>query len=702
MTMPLKTRLGPSQCDCEVDAMYAGTPPPTARHPVIDTLHGEAIADPYRWLEEEDQAVATWTEAQNRYAEAVLDSLPERAAFARELDDLLQQDAVGDAALRGRRVFYTLRRAGEAQFALWVQDLDGRSPPRALVDPNRESREGTLALDWWHASPSGDLVAYGLLWDGDEWSTLHVLRTDTGEVLADRIPRARYASVAWDADEQGLLYTRYPRAGDVPPGEENYHRHVFHHRLGDDPAVDPLVYGRDRPKEEMYGVERSGCGRHLLLTISHGWTRTDVYVRREGDGGFQAVAVGKDALFTGQIEGDTLYLLTNYRAPRYRVLAIDLSDLREEAWRELVPEQEDVILQEFRLAGGKLLISGLKDAASRLYLYEPAAGCCDEVDLGIKGTVSGMAAEAANAVALIRFESFTMPPVLYRLDVTGGAAEIWLGGRPPADAGEVDVSQVFYRSADGTRVPMFLVRRRGITGPVPALLTGYGGFNLSRTPVYSPECLSWIRRGGLYAVANLRGGSEYGEDWHRAGMLEKKQNVFDDFIAAAEHLIEAGWTDPGRLGISGRSNGGLLVGAALTQRPELFRAVVCGVPLLDMLRYHHFLIARLWVTEYGSADDPEAFRWLRAYSPYHRVEKGTEYPAVFLFTAVSDTRVHPLHARKMAAMLQYATRSDPVSRPVILTVETEAGHGVGKPVGKIVRQQAAVLAFLGWQTGLTV
>ncbi|HCC32524.1 MAG TPA: S9 family peptidase [Clostridiales bacterium] len=676
-------------------------PPATRREEVVEEIHGTRIVDPYRWLEGEGKEVDRWTAEQNAYTETVLGPLPERAAFRQELERLLNADTVGSVVVRRSRAFYTFRAAGQDQPALWMRDLASGGAARLLVDPGRDDPSGMVSLDWWHASPSGGLVAFGLSRAGDEWSVLQVMRVDTGERLADHIPRTRYASLAWDLDEAGFLYTRYPLPGTVPRGEENYHRHVFHHRLGDDWSDDDLVYGEGQPREEMYELARSEDGAYLVLTVHHGWSRADVYVRREGEEVFSPVAVGKDAVFLPEMAGGRLYLLTNYQAPCYRVVAVDLADPREENWEVIVPERADLVLQEFRLAGETLLVTGLRDAASRLLVCAMDGRASAEVDLGSAGTISGLAGEPGNPLALFRFESYTLPPALYRLELRTRTVDRWLAGTTAPGMEALEVEQLFYRSADGTSIPLFLIGRTRADAPTaqPTILTGYGGFNISLTPLYSPSMYPWLARGGLLAVACLRGGSEYGEAWHRAGMRENKQNVFDDFLAAAEFLIEQGFTDRRRLGILGRSNGGLLTGAALTQRPAMCRAAVVGVPLLDMLRYHRFLIASLWVDEYGSPDDPKAFAWLQAYSPYHRVRPGVEYPAVYLHTAASDTRVHPCHARKMAALLQHATRSDSPDRPVLLRVETLAGHGAGKPVSKVVDEQAETLAFLAWQLG---
>jgi len=540
-----------------------------------------------------------------------------------------------------------------------------------LLDPNQESAEGTTALDWWYPSPDGKLVAFGYSQDGNEESVLQVLDVERGTLLTERIDRTRFCSIAWLPDASGFYYTRYPQPGEVPPGEERYHRKVFLHRLGDDPAADPLVFGDGLPAEAQPHVHLSRDGRWLIVTVSHGWARADLYLydRTRPDAGFVPVLVGEEALVEGFVHRDRLFLLTNLNAPRYRLLAVDPERPERENWQNVIAEPEEARIEQVVPVGDRLVVQTLVRATSRLTLHDLDGRPLSTIDLPGMGTVSGLNAESEGERAYFRFESFTVPPTVFACHAASGQVTEWAAVKAPIDPAAYTTEQVWYRSADGTRVSMFIVARAGTPrdGSAPALLTGYGGFNISRTPLFDRRMFFWLEQGGVYALPNLRGGGEYGEEWHRAGMREHKQNVFDDFIAAAEYLIAEGYTRPERLAILGGSNGGLLVGAAMTQRPDLFRAVVCQVPLLDMLRYHRFLIARLWIPEYGSADDPEQFAYLYAYSPYHRVVDGTPYPAVLLTTATSDTRVAPLHARKMAARLQAATGSD---RPVLLRVET--------------------------------
>jgi prolyl oligopeptidase len=675
--------------------------PPTWTDDVVETLHGVEIPDPYRWLEDADSPeVRAWVEAQNEYTRSVLDAVPDRARIHARLDALLQIGSIGTPAPRRGRYFHTRREGMQNQPVLYVRDgLRGRD--RALVNPNELADDGSVALDWWFPSRDGRLLAHGLSRHGDEQSTLHVLDVTTGRPLSDVIERTRACSIAWLPDTSGFYYTRYPTPGSVPKGEENYHRHVYLHWLGDDPATDAKVFGKGRPPEDWPSVALSPDGRWLVVTEQQGWARSEVYFRdRTQDTPFRPLVEKVEALFDVTVRNDRLYVHTNDQAPRYRLFRVDPLRPDRSDWQEIVPEGEDV-LEGVAAVGDTLVALYLRRAASRLRLLDLDGRPVEEVDLPTIGSVAGLGGEWDGSELLYGFQSFTTAPAIYRLDLQIGVTELWERVQTDIDFGAYEVEQVAYPSKDGTPITMFLARRRGLerNGRNPTLLSGYGGFNISLTPAFAASRFLFLERGGLLAIPNLRGGGEYGEAWHQAGMLGRKQNVFDDFLAAAEWLLAERYTDREHLAIQGGSNGGLLVGAALTQRPDLFRAVVCQVPLLDMLRYHRFLIARLWVPEYGSADDPEQFAWLRAYSPYHHVRDGTAYPAVLLATAESDSRVDALHARKMAARLQAATPSD---RPVLLRLETTAGHGAGKPRTKVLDELTDTWCFLFGQLGMRV
>ncbi|MFZ5826752.1 MAG: prolyl oligopeptidase family serine peptidase [Bacillota bacterium] len=677
------------------------TYPQTRREPVVDQLHGVSITDPYRWLEDgESPEVLTWTEAQNRFTDSVLHATPYPASFAGRLREVLSGDTLASPTVRGGRVFFLRRKAGQNQPVLCMR-AEGESEERVLLDPNQVNEKGTTALDWWYPSPDGRYLAFGYSENGDEWSTLQVLATDTGETLAERIPRTRHTALTWEPDSSGFYYTRYPLPGEVEAGQENYNRHCFYHKLGRPWQDDPKVFGEGMPPRVFIGPSLHDGGRWLLIHVNHGWNSTDLYLmdRAAPEKGFVTITKGRDALFQATMLGGVIYALTNYQAPRYRIIAIDPANPAEEHWRAVVPESESLSIQDFTIANGQILFTGLKDVVARLYHAPLEGGAPTEIPLPPLGSVTRLSGEKDGRFAYIAWESFTSPSTIYRLDTTSAELSLWAQSRSPVDPDQIAVKQVFYPSKDGTRVPMFILHRKDLVpnGDLPTVLTGYGGFNLARTPIFAATIYPWLERGGVWAVANLRGGSEYGEEWHRAGMLGNKQNVFDDFISAAEYLIAQGYTRPERLGISGGSNGGLLMGAAFTQRPDLYKAVFCAVPLLDMVRYHKFLIGALWTSEYGSPDEPEAFRWLHAYSPYHHVEEGTRYPAIFFHTAASDSRVDPCHARKMAALVQEANGSE---NPILLRIEFEAGHGAGKPVAKLVQAQAETWGFFAWQLGL--
>jgi prolyl oligopeptidase len=667
----------------------------------VEVLHGESIPDPYRWLEDGESAeTRAWTERQNALTESYLGAVPAREAIRRRLDELLAIGALSvPAPVRGR-YFYQRRDGRQNQPVLYLrQGVNGAD--RALVDPNGLSAAGTTALDWYYPSHDGRLLAYGLSEDGSEQSVLHVLEVDTGAALPDLIPGTRAADLAWLPDGSGFYYTRYPAAGEVPAGEEHYHRAVHFHRLGTDAAGDPRLF-QPAEKEHWPGVSISPDGRWLLIGVARTFDQTDLYLQDLERGG-EPVAVARDlpATFEGEIAHGRLFLRTNLDAPTYRLYLVDPERPAREGWREIVPPRDGAVLEGVRVAGDRLALCYLERASSRLRLTDLEGGRLAEVELPTLGSLFGTGAEWDGRELFFGFSSYAVPPSVYRIDLETGERTLWQRVEADVDPDRFEVHQVSVASKDGTPVSMFLVHQRGLAlnGDNPVYLTGYGGFNISMAPAFSRSLLLWLEHGGVLAVPNVRGGGEYGEGWHQGGMLGRKQNSFDDFIAAAEWLIRERYTRPERLAAAGGSNGGLLMGAVLTQRPDLFRAIVIQVPLLDMLRYHRFLIARLWIPEYGSADDPEQFRWLRAYSPYHHVRSGVSYPAVLLATAESDSRVDPLHARKMAARLQASTSSE---RPILLRLESRAGHGAGKPLSKVLDEMTDTWTFVFSEVGVEV
>ncbi len=668
-------------------------------------LHGVPVADPYRWLEDgESSETRGWVDAQNAFTRAVLDALPQRESIHATLDALLTVGSVGPPELRGERSFYLRRRGRLDQPVLVLRDGPD-SAERVIVDPNALSATGVVALDWWFPSNDGRLLAYGVSAGGTELSTLYVLDVDRAENLAaDRIPHTRAASVAWLPDGGGFYYTRYPAPGNVPDGEELYNRRVFYHCLGQDWQADPEVFGAEHAREDWPSVSMSQSGRWLVVEVSQGWVRSEVHVldRHHPASGFISIHSGEESLASTEFAGDRLLLHTNHNAPNYALYEVDPERPAHAHWRLVLAERGDRVLAGVTAVAGRIAAHEMHNASSHLRLYGLDGTLQTEVALPSIGTLNGVGGEWTGDRIAFGFTSFAQPPTVYSVDPQAGLTAVFADGElPPGfDAARYEVQQEWYRSKDGTRISAFVIHRRGLTlADAPTLLTGYGGFNVSRTPTFIAALPLWLEAGGLYVVANLRGGGEYGEAWHQAGMLGNKQNVFDDFIAAAEWLIDSGYTRPDHLAISGGSNGGLLVGAALTQRPDLFRAVVCQVPLLDMVRYQRLRIARLWIPEYGSAENADDFQWLYAYSPYHRVRRGERYPATFLLTAEGDSRVDPMHARKMAAQLQAATSSE---APILLRVETAAGHGQGKPRSKQLAEATDVWSFIFWQLGVGV
>ena len=685
-------------------ATPSGGPPVAAQHPVTDILYGHKIVDPYRWLENaHSPETEQWVSEENTYTEKLLDPLPGREQLRKRLTELMQTGSLSAPQPEGKYYFFTRREGTQNQPVLFVRD-SVHGADRALVDVNQLASDGTIALDWWAPSDDGKYVAYGTSPSGSEMSTLRIIETATGKLLPDSIPRTRAAAIAWKLDNSGFFYTRYPSKGEVPAGEEVYHRHVFYHVLGTDPAKDPLVFGNQLAPEDWPNVDISNDGRWLLITVSQGWTKSELYLQDLQAGAAPVrITEGKNFLYGAQVYDGKLFITTNEDAPRYRMFVADAASPQRANWKELIPET-DAVLDGAAIVNGQLLAQYEKNASSQLKLFDVNGHELGDIALPQIGTVYGLGGKWNRKEVFFAFNSFTVPDSVYQIDLRSRHTSLW--GRieaPGIDPSQFVVKQLWFNSKDGTRVPMFVFHKKGLKldGKNPALLTGYGGFNISLTPDFRGDRFAWLEHGGVFAVANLRGGAEFGEAWHRAGMLDKKQNVFDDFIAAAEYLIAQKYTAKDHLAIRGGSNGGLLMGAVLTQRPDLFRAVVCQVPLLDMLRYQNFQIAKLWVPEYGSSDDPKQFEWLYAYSPYHHVKPGVEYPAILFMTADTDTRVDPMHAKKMAALMQAeAANGRSRTRPILLRVDTKAGHGAGKPIAKQIDDMVDIDSFLFWQLGV--
>ncbi|MDR3749382.1 MAG: prolyl oligopeptidase family serine peptidase [Acidobacteriota bacterium] len=674
-------------------------PPATKQQPVTDDYFGHRVVDPYRWLEDgSTPETQQWVAEQLAYTRSILDKLPGREKLHARIEQLLEIGNLGETQVGGNYYFHTRRDGKQNQPVLYVRKgVDSKDSP--LVDANQLSKDGTLALDWWQVSHDGKFVAFGTSQSGSEMSTLRVITTATQELLPDTIERTRGASIAWKHENSGFYYTRYPRPGEVAAGQEMYNRHVFYHALGSDPAKDPLIFGEGRDPQDWPAVFLSDDGRWLAIMVEHGWTKTEVFLKDlQANSAPLPITSGKDFLYFVQPYKGNLYILTNEDSPHFRVFQAPLTAPSREHWREIIP-QSDAVLKELHIIGGQLFALYEHNAHSLLKRFATDGKPLGEIPLPTLGTISDIGGDYDSTTAFYLFSSFTVPTTIYRFDISATKSSVWDEVTTGLDTSQYETRQVWYNSKDGTRVPMFLVMRKGLkpTGHTPVLLTAYGGFNVSLTPEFSKTIFPWLDHDGIFAMANLRGGSEFGEDWHRAGMLEKRQNVFDDFIAAAEYLEKSSYTDKQHLAIRGGSNGGLLMGAAITQRPDLFRAVICQVPLLDMLRYQNFQIAKLWIPEYGSSEDPKQFPWLYAYSPYHHVTTGTDYPAILFMTADTDTRVDPMHAKKMTPLLQAYTDGP---NPVLLRIEPKAGHGAGKPISKQVEEWTDIYSFLFWQLGI--
>ncbi|HKH24104.1 MAG TPA: prolyl oligopeptidase family serine peptidase [Acidimicrobiales bacterium] len=691
----------------------AGLPvPPVARRDdVVDVVHGVEVADPYRWLEDGDLPdTRDWVAAQNAHTRRRLDALPQRDGLTDRFAELFAAGTAGAPSIRGGRLFSIDRWGAHEQAVLVVRDAYGDVVPaaRTLLDPHELTGDATASLDWYAPSLDGRLAAFGISTGGDERSTLGVADVATGERLPDSIPFTRAASVAWAPDGRAFAYTRYPNPAAVGAEEANYHRTVWWHMLGDDPGHDELVWG-DLPDKTAYpSVELSRDGRWLVVEVALGWTRVDVHLIDRTTGGRTTVIQGVDAVSSFTVVGDRLVGHTNLDAPRGRVVTAPLASPTVDGWATVVAESADVI-EGVAVTSASLLVASTRSAVSRLVrlplsALDPrgdiAAVRPEEIALPEPGSLAGLAGDRDSDTAVVAFTSWARPSALWRW-IPGTALVEWSTLPCPVDPSRyrVDVERV--PSSDGTPITLFSVRREDIEpGPsTPTVLTGYGGFAVTMSPGYSPAAVALADDAGVFSVACIRGGAEEGEDWHRAGMRDRKQQVFDDFAAAADHLVDSGRTSRDRLAIRGGSNGGLLVAATLAQRPDVCRAAVCAVPLTDMVRFPRFLIAQLWTPEYGDPDVAEEFAWLWAYSPYHRLAEGTCYPATLVLTGEQDSRVDPAHACKFGAALQWATGCGE-AHPVLVRIEERAGHGQGKPTSKQADEAADVHAFLRWQLAL--
>ncbi|MBO2445761.1 S9 family peptidase [Actinomadura barringtoniae] len=716
--------------------------PPAERQDIADDLHGHRVADPYRWLEDPaSERTRDWLTGEERLFRAYADGLPDRDRLRRRLGELLGAGSVGSPVWRGERRFFTRRTAEQEHPVLYTVDPDGIE--RALLDPMKIDPSGTTTLDGWQPDKEGRRLAYKVSHGGDEESLLYVIDVATGERVEGPIDRSRYSSIAWLPGGEAYYYVRRLAADQVPAGEDQYHRRVYLHRVGTDPdSDDVLIFGDGRDKTNYYGAAVSRDGRWLTVSSSQGTApRNDLWIADLAASSperpeLAPVQTGVDAEAGLHVGRDgRAYVFTDRDAPRSRLCVADPADPAYENWRDLIPQDAEAVLTDYAILDDldrPLLLAGwTRHAISEITVHDLATGeRIGEVPVPGLGSIGGLVERPEGGhEAWFGYTDNVTPASVLRFDARTGETTLWASAPGTVEVPEIETRQITYESYDGTLVRMLVLARPDATGPGssgpgspgpdasgpdasgpgspgpgspgpgspgprPTILYGYGGFNVPLTPAYSASILTWVEMGGVYAIANLRGGSEEGEEWHRAGMRDKKQNVFDDFHAAAEKLIADGWTTTSRLAISGGSNGGLLVGAALTQRPDLYAAVVCSAPLLDMVRYEQFGLGQTWNDEYGTAEDPVELGWLLGYSPYHHVSEGTAYPATLFTIFDSDTRVDPLHARKMCAALQHATSSD---APILLRNESEVGHAA-RSVTRSIDLMVDTLSFMAANT----
>lgn len=706
MTILAATALGATASTVAAQSLQY---PPARRSDQVDDYFGTKVPDPYRWLEDVDAPeTRAWVEAENRLTFGYLDQIPERARIRERLTRLWNYARLGAPFHKGSRYLFFKNDGLQNQAVLYKQ-TSLTAEPEVLLDPNTLSPDGTVALSTEALSEDGRSLAYGISASGSDWIEFRVRDVATGRDLSDRLQWVKFSGAAWTHDGKGFFYSRYPQptGGDSMLAVNRNHK-LYYHRLGTDQAQDVLVY--ERPDQPDWGINGgvTDDGRYVVLFLSLGTDRRNrIYYIDLQDSQRPNLAAPMvpllDAFDAGYNvvgnDGPVFYVQTDLDAPRGRVLAIDVRQPAREHWQEVIPQQEDA-LESVQLVNNTFVAKFLHDAHSRLRLFALDGRSLRDLELPTLGTVGEVSGERKDSEMFYAFTSFLYPTTIFRYDFTSGRTNVFKAPAVDFDPSGYETEQVFYRSKDGTRVPMFITHRKGLLrdGSHPTYLYGYGGFDISVTPAFSPGVLVWLELGGTYAVPNLRGGAEYGEDWHQAAMHEKKQNVFDDFIAAAEYLIAERYTATPKLAIGGGSNGGLLVGAAMTQRPDLFGAAVPAVGVMDMLRFHKFTIGWAWVTEYGSADSVQQFPYLFAYSPLHHLKPGTSYPATLITTADHDDRVVPGHSFKFAAALQ-AAQAGP--RPVLIAIETKAGHGAGKPTSKIIAEQADRWAFLVKALGMS-
>jgi prolyl oligopeptidase len=669
-------------------------PPATAAQDTVSVIHGTKVADPYQWLEDgASPATRAWISSQQQYTDGLLLNRPGMATLRNQVSELVDVEEVHRVLFRNGHYFIERKPAGQQQASIFVRE-GVAGAEKMLVDPSTLSTDHSDTVELLNVSADGTLLAYGVRHGGRDQLSIHFRDLISGNDLQDALPEARYLywSLPIAPDRSAVYYVKFEDAGP----------RIYCHEFGQALSQDKLLYGEQLDAQKLLAASLSPDGGYLLVTVLHGASgATDLYLKDlRSTAPIQTVVAGIDATFNGSITGHTLYILTNWKAGNGQIFAADVTHPEQAQWKILVPEQRHSTLEAIALTNDRLVVNSMRDAHSELQVFTLKGTPQPAIPLPTVGSVATVDADAGSSTLCLSFTSFAFPTTFYSWTPEGAASPQAISNTAiPQALRDIAVDQVWYRSTGGVRVPMFLAHRRDVkpNGNLPVLLYGYGGFTWAQLPTFSAEEAVWMERGGVYAVANIRGGNEFGEAWHRAGELEQKQNCFDDFANAARWLIANHYTQPERLAIQGLSNGGLLVTASITQHPELFGAAIGRYPLIDMIRYERFSIARWWVSEYGSVSDPAQFKILYAYSPYHHVVKGTKYPAVLLITGDGDTRVDPSHSRKMTAMLQSATSS---GKPVLLLYDSKSGHSGSLPASAEIEQSASELEFLDWQLHL--
>lgn len=670
--------------------------PETKKVEVADVLHGVDIKDTYRWMEDnKDPEVIAWDKAQNEFTDKYISQIPFRNKLKERFLKLMKIDEVSipEKVLCGERVLQYKKKADEEKWVLYTQK-DENSPFKVLIDPNQWPEDETLA--YYQASRNGKYLAYGVAKGGDEAPVLKVMEIENRNILSDEVKGWRQHVYDWDPDGKGFYYVALPLKGEVPEGEEYYWQSVYYHKLGTVRDQDQKLYYDTEVKENWYSAYHSEDGRYLIVGIGQ-FYKNSIYFKRTGHDELKVLTDDFDAEYSAEFFGDKIYISTNKNAPNRKIYVTDTENCSKDNWEEIIPEK-DYNLEGFKIINGLLYVTYLKNAFSLIQIYDLEGNYIQ--DVCVPGASSaGIWGRQKDSVVWLWLSSFTIPSAIYKYDMDGNRAKQYFMPHIDFKFNDYETKQVWYDSKDGTKVSMFIISRNDSRPDKnsPCFMYAYGGFNIPITPAFKSEYAVWLESGGIVVVPNLRGGGEYGEEWHKAGMFEKKQNVFDDYIAAAEWLISNGYTCREKLVMTGGSNGGLLTGAMTTQRPDLMKAIYCGVPLLDMIRYHKSMIANIWKEEYGSAEDPDQFRYILKYSPYHNIRPGTKYPAIMVTAGINDARVDPYHARKFVAALRDANASD---EPVLLQVQQSSGHGGGTQLSILAGQSADKMAFLMDQVGI--